>query len=193
MDDRGGEDRCRRSSRLLEICRAASSSSARAARACRCRPSSGADAVAPVGDPPALRLRGGRHARGRFGRTAGTSASPARTSRCCGGPAPRSAPNGANAPARRRWNLLAELLLLARQDVDREFEIGRHQALHAVAVEADQLAQEGDRQQVLAALLSCSKMICVSTERVMSSPVLASKTTKSSPPFTISARSSSVT
>ena len=41
------------------------------------------------------------------------------------------------------------LLLLAGQRFDRYFEIARHQHLHAVAVEADQLAQEGDRQQVL--------------------------------------------
>jgi len=46
--------------------------------------------------------------------------------------------------------------------------------LHAVAVEADQLAQERGRQQVLPGLFSCSKMICASTDRVMSSPVLAS-------------------
>ncbi len=33
------------------------------------------------------------------------------------------------------------------------FQIARHHHLHAVAVEADQLAQEGDRQQILAAFL----------------------------------------
>ena len=49
--------------------------------------------------------------------------------------------------------LLAEFFLLARQRVDRLFEIFRHHHLHAVAVEADQLAQEGGRQQVLAGLV----------------------------------------
>ena len=42
-------------------------------------------------------------------------------------------------------------------------------------------------------LPSWSKMIWARTERVISSPVLASKTTKSSPRFTMMARSSSVT
>jgi hypothetical protein len=42
-------------------------------------------------------------------------------------------------------------------------------------------------------LFSCSKMICVSTERVISSPDFASKTAKSSPLRTIVARSSRVT
>ncbi len=49
--------------------------------------------------------------------------------------------------------LLAEFFLLARQRVDRLFEIFRHHHLHAVAVEADQLAQEGGRQQILAGLV----------------------------------------
>ena len=49
--------------------------------------------------------------------------------------------------------LLAEFFLLARQRVDRLFEIFRHHHLHAVAVEADQLAQERGRQQVLAGLV----------------------------------------
>ena len=42
-------------------------------------------------------------------------------------------------------------------------------------------------------LFSCSKMICAKTCRVMSSPVFASCTRKSSPDFTMPARSSSVT
>ena len=50
-------------------------------------------------------------------------------------------------------HLVAELLLLAGERVDRDFEIARHQHLHAVAVEADQLAQECDRQQVLPLLV----------------------------------------
>ena len=62
---------------------------------------------------------------------------------------------------------------LRAKAIHRLVEIARHQQLHAVAIEADQLAQEVDRQQVLA-LLSSSTMIWVSTERVMSSPVLAS-------------------
>jgi hypothetical protein len=46
-------------------------------------------------------------------------------------------------------HLVAELLLLAGERLDRDFEIARHQHLHAVAVEADELAQEVDRQEVL--------------------------------------------
>src|ERR1700676_4464250 len=49
--------------------------------------------------------------------------------------------------------LLAEFFLLTRQRVDRLFEIFRHHHLHAVAVEPDQLAQEGGRQQILAGLV----------------------------------------
>ena len=43
----------------------------------------------------------------------------------------------------------AHRLLLARKAVDREFQIARQDRLHAVAVEADQLAQERRRQQRL--------------------------------------------
>src|SRR5262245_29251984 len=46
------------------------------------------------------------------------------------------------AHAERLRHLLAELLLLARERVDRDLEIARHQHLHAVAVKADELAQE---------------------------------------------------
>ena len=46
--------------------------------------------------------------------------------------------------------VLAQLLLLAGEAVDREFEIARQQRLHAVAVKPDELPQEGDRQQRLA-------------------------------------------
>ena len=45
---------------------------------------------------------------------------------------------------------MAEFFLLAGQRLDRDFEIARHQHLHAVAVETDELAQERNRQQVLA-------------------------------------------
>ena len=55
-------------------------------------------------------------------------------------------------------------------------QIGGHHRLHRIAVEADELAQErrwaGGSARL--PLFSCSKMICVSTGRVMSSPVLAS-------------------
>ena len=47
--------------------------------------------------------------------------------------------------------VLAEPLLLLGQRLQADLQIARHQALDAVAVEADQLAQEGDRQQGLAA------------------------------------------
>src|SRR5580692_3461676 len=41
-------------------------------------------------------------------------------------------------------HLVAKLLLLTGERLDGDFEIARHQHLHAVAVEPDQLAQEGD-------------------------------------------------
>ncbi len=47
--------------------------------------------------------------------------------------------------------LRAETFLLLGEAVEGHFQVGRQQVLHAVAVEADQLAQELDRQQVLAA------------------------------------------
>ena len=50
-------------------------------------------------------------------------------------------------------NLLAEFRLLPGERIDRHFEVARHHHLHAVAVEADQLAQEVDRQEVLPAFL----------------------------------------
>ena len=50
-------------------------------------------------------------------------------------------------------HLLAELFLLARQRFDGDFEIARHQHLHAVAIKADELAQKGDRQEILAFLV----------------------------------------
>src|SRR5262245_16200964 len=45
------------------------------------------------------------------------------------------------------------LLLLAGERIETEFEIARHQLLHAVAVEADELAQETDGKEVGAAAL----------------------------------------
>src|SRR5207244_9385799 len=51
--------------------------------------------------------------------------------------------------AERLRNLIAELLLLARERFDRDFEIARHQHLHRVAVEADELAQERDGEKAL--------------------------------------------
>ena len=47
--------------------------------------------------------------------------------------------------------LLAEPLLLLGQRLEAGLQVARHHALDAVAVEADQLAQEGDRQQGLPA------------------------------------------
>src|SRR5207237_549167 len=41
-------------------------------------------------------------------------------------------------------HLLAEFFLLARERLDRDLEIARHQHLHAVAIEADQLPQKSD-------------------------------------------------
>ena len=54
--------------------------------------------------------------------------------------------------AERRFHLRPELVLIAGQLIDRELQIARHQHLHAVAVEPDQLTQECDRKQALARL-----------------------------------------
>jgi hypothetical protein len=54
-------------------------------------------------------------------------------------------------PAERVLQALAHLLLIAPEGGHRVFEIARHQPLHAVAVEPNELAQEADRQQVLPA------------------------------------------
>ena len=43
--------------------------------------------------------------------------------------------------------------MIEREGRHRLLEIARHEPLHAVSVEADQLAQDADRQQVLAFLL----------------------------------------
>jgi hypothetical protein len=56
-------------------------------------------------------------------------------------------------PAEGAGHLLAKLLLLAGQHVDRPFEIFRHHHLHAVAIEADQLPQERGREQILSGLV----------------------------------------
>ena len=50
--------------------------------------------------------------------------------------------------------LLAEPLLLLGQRLQARLQVARHEALDAGAVEADELAQEGDGQQRLAALLA---------------------------------------
>jgi hypothetical protein len=50
-------------------------------------------------------------------------------------------------------HLIAKLFLLAGEGLDRGLEIAGNQHLHAVPVEPDQLAQEGDRQQVLTFLV----------------------------------------
>jgi hypothetical protein len=49
-------------------------------------------------------------------------------------------------------DLVAELRLLAGQLADGEFEIARHQHLHAVAIKADELAQEVNRHKALPVL-----------------------------------------
>jgi len=54
-----------------------------------------------------------------------------------------------------------------------EFKVARHQHLHTVTIKADELAQEGNRQKALPILPFLLK-ISGSTERVMSSPLLAS-------------------
>src|ERR1043166_7382477 len=48
----------------------------------------------------------------------------------------------AEAAAESLCHLLAELFLLARERLDRSLEEARNQHLHAIAVEADELAQE---------------------------------------------------
>src|SRR6266540_2826453 len=50
-------------------------------------------------------------------------------------------------------HLLAKFFLLARKRIDGDFEIARDQHLHTVAVEADELAQKGDRHQALPLLV----------------------------------------
>jgi len=52
-----------------------------------------------------------------------------------------------------RAQRVAHLVLVARERDHRLLQITRHQELHAVAVEPDQLTQEADRQQVLTLLL----------------------------------------
>src|SRR6516162_3866458 len=50
-------------------------------------------------------------------------------------------------------HMLAEFFLLAGERVDGDFEIARHQHLHAVAIEADELTQESDGQEALPLLV----------------------------------------
>jgi hypothetical protein len=54
-------------------------------------------------------------------------------------------------PGARPRELGAHALLLLGEALQRHFQIRRQEGLHRVAVEADQLAEELDRQQVLAA------------------------------------------
>src|ERR1035438_4226585 len=61
----------------------------------------------------------------------------------------RSEPSGAEGLR----DLLAKFALLAGERLHRLLEEARHHHLHAVAVETDQLPQEGDRQQALAFLV----------------------------------------
>jgi hypothetical protein len=58
----------------------------------------------------------------------------------------------------------------------------RHEALERVAVERISERRKFAGSMVCPSFASSSKMICASTPRVMSSPVLASLTTKSAPP-----------
>ena len=85
--------------------------------------------------------------------------------------------------SQRIGELVAEFLLFRRQLVEREFEIARHQHLHAVAVEADELAQEGHRQHGLSDLAFLLEDDLREHGTRDLSPVLASKTSKSSPFF----------
>ena len=50
-------------------------------------------------------------------------------------------------------HLVSKFFLLAGERVDGDFEIARHQHLHAVAIEADELAQEGDGKETLPLLV----------------------------------------
>src|SRR6266446_5495105 len=50
-------------------------------------------------------------------------------------------------------HVLAKLLLLAGERLNRNFEITRHQHLHAVAIKTNELAQKRNRQKVLASLV----------------------------------------
>jgi len=55
-------------------------------------------------------------------------------------------------PAEGIGHVFADLFLVRGEPAHRIVEVARHHELHVVAVEADELAQEPDRQQVLAAL-----------------------------------------
>jgi hypothetical protein len=77
--------------------------------------------------------------------------------------------------------LRAHLLLLFGQGGHRVFEIARNDHLQLVAIKEISCRRKETGSSVLPVFDSCSKMIWVSTEWVMSSPLLASRTTKSSP------------
>ena len=68
----------------------------------------------------------------------------------------------------------ARFLLLAGERFDRDFKVARHPQSRAVAVQADELAQERDRELGLPAGVRLLKEYLVRTERVMSSSVLIS-------------------
>jgi hypothetical protein len=94
--------------------------------------------------------------------------------RVCSCMTPLIAANGPQrSGAERIGHRLADLFLIGDKGVDGVLQIAGHDRLHGIVIEADQLAQHRDRQR-LVPRLSCSKMICVSTERVRSSPDLAS-------------------
>ena len=59
---------------------------------------------------------------------------------------------GQRTAAERALHRFLELLLVLAESVHRRFQILRHHGLHRIAVHGDQLAQEVDRQHVLAAL-----------------------------------------
>ncbi len=68
-----------------------------------------------------------------------------------------------------RHRLVAELRLLIGQLADCEFEIARHQQLHALAIKGMSWRRKGTGKRLCPSFPSCSTMIWVNTERVMSS------------------------
>src|SRR6185437_17030377 len=62
--------------------------------------------------------------------------------------------------AERLRHAVAEFSLLAREEIDRSFEIARHDELHAVAVEADHLPEKIDRQKIRALILLLEDNLC---------------------------------
>src|SRR6185312_6045728 len=62
--------------------------------------------------------------------------------------------------AERLRHAVAEISLIAREEIDRSFEIARHDELHAVAVEADHLPEKIDRQKIRALILLLEDNLC---------------------------------